>query len=128
LLQLFVTDITLFSKSIQEAVCEDDGIRICIMRKPDFSAEWDILMPRLAPSLELLRSYNKGETSWDNYVVQFTKDVILGQERYLKLLLEMAQRHTVTVLCWEKAAEQCHRRLIVEAVATMDPSLEVGIK
>jgi hypothetical protein len=30
----------LFSKSIQEIATAGDGIRICIMRKPDFNASW----------------------------------------------------------------------------------------
>ena len=44
----------LFSKSVQAAANISDGIRICIMRKPDFNATWDIWMPTLAPSLGLV--------------------------------------------------------------------------
>ena len=54
----------LFSRSIQEKTSFDDGVRICIMRKPNFDAEWDIWMPKLAPSLSLLKAYLSNEVDW----------------------------------------------------------------
>ena len=117
----------LFSKSIQEIADVSDGIRICIMRKPDFNASWDIWMPTLAPSLDLFRSYQANLTDWPGYVTRFTEEVIVGKHEHLKLLVTMAKTTKITVLCWEKTAEFCHRRLVVEEAKRIDPTLEIGI-
>ena len=118
----------LFSKSIQESVLKEDGIRICIMRKPDFSDGWDIWMPVLSPSLSLLKSYNRGETSWHEYILQFNRDVIVGKKDHIKLLVDMAKNNVITVLCWEPSPEQCHRRLILEEALRIEPGLEVVVR
>lgn len=117
----------LFSKSIQERVDVGDGIRICIMRKPDFNASWDIWMPTLAPSLDLFRSYQTNLIDWPGYVTRFTEEVIVGKHDHLKLLVAMAKITNITVLCWEKTAEFCHRRLVVEEAKKIDPTLEICI-
>lgn len=117
----------LFSKSVQIAANESDGIRICIMRKPDFNASWDIWMPTLAPSLYLLHSYQANLIDWPGYVTRFTEEVIIGKVEHIKLLVDMARSNKITVLCWEQTPEFCHRRLIVEQAKIIDPSLEVGI-
>jgi len=118
----------LLSKSIQAPLSKDDGIRICIMRKPDFEADWDIWMPSLAPSLALLRSYKKGETSWSKYILQFNKEVIIAKRDHLKLLVDMARYNTITLLCWELCPKECHRRLVLEEILRIDPSLSVVIR
>ena len=118
----------LFSKSIQALVCKSDGIRICIMRKPNFEADWDIWMPSLAPSLELLRSYKQGEVSWNEYVVRFNQEVIVDKKDHLKLLIDMAKHNTITLLCWELCPSECHRRLVLEEVKRLDPSLSVVVR
>lgn len=48
----------LYTKSAQLPASEHDGIRICIMRKPGSTVQWDIWMPTLAPSLALLDAYH----------------------------------------------------------------------
>lgn len=118
----------LFTKSIQEPKDISDGIRICIMRKPDFNADWDIWMPTLAPSLELLKSYNKSEITWEEYIKQFNDEVISKKYDHIKLLADMAKDNIVTILCWEETPEQCHRRLITEEVLKINPEIRVTIK
>ena len=117
----------LFSKSVQAAANISDGIRICIMRKPDFNATWDIWMPTLAPSLDLLHAYQANLVDWPGYIRRFTEEVIVGKADHLKLLVDMAKHNKITVLCWEQMPEFCHRRLIVEQTKIIDLSLEVGI-
>jgi len=118
----------LYSKSIQDPSSITDGIRICIMRKPGANALWDIWMPTLAPSLALLKSYQAGTTDWNWYVQQFTKEVITDKHDHIKLLVDMAKKHTITILCWEKTPDQCHRRLVIEEALHIEPTLPVIIK
>lgn len=118
----------LYSKSIQEKFYVDDGIRICIMRKPGTHTSWDIWMPTLAPSLELLESYQNEIIDWAEYEKRFNNEVIQVSQEHIKLLADMAKNFTITILCWEKTPEQCHRRLIAQDVLRMDVRLKVVIK
>lgn len=118
----------LLSKSIQEPKDIHDGIRVCIMRKPGNSTDWDIWMPTLAPPLSLHTSYQSGEKTWDEYVPIFHREVIKDLHEHIRLLVAMAQNHIITVLCWEKTPEKCHRRLILEEAQRIDPLLTITIK
>ncbi len=119
---------TLRSKSVQEQRDPIDGTRVCIMRKPGEHIDWDIWMPTLAPPLHLHKAYQSGEKCWEEYVPIFNDEVIRCFNHHIRLLAEMAKNNSITVLCWEKTPEQCHRRLIVEEAAKIDPTLEIEIK
>ena len=119
---------TLFTKSIQSKASKKDGIRICIMRRPDAWAKYDIWMPTLAPSHKLLDDAHAKIIDWNGYEKRFHKEVIVGQKEHLKLLCEMAEKRDITILCWEKPPEHCHRRLVAEACAKINPTLEIILK
>lgn len=118
----------LYSKSIQEIDRSEDGFRICIMRKPPMDSSWDIWMPVLAPPLPLFESYKKGEIDWAGYVEWFRRDVIVARNDHIRFLADMAKNNVITILCWEKEPERCHRRLIAEEVMRVDPQINVVIK
>lgn len=113
------------TKSIQAKPEKGDGIRICIMRrvKPEFS--FDMWLPPLSPSTELLKEYHDEVIDWDGYEKLFTKEVLDTQTTSLTILLDLSKKHTITLLCWEETPEKCHRRLVVEKLLAMDPTLEV---
>lgn len=117
----------LFSKSIQAPPEQQDGIRICIMRKPNFDVPWDIWMPTLAPSPELFKDYQANLVDWPEYVIRFNQDVIINYHHHIELLLDMSRHNNITLLCWELTPEFCHRRLIMEEVQKINPSLETII-
>ncbi len=117
----------LFSKSIQDLPDVNDGIRVCIMRKPDFNAPWDIWMPTLSPPLDLHKAYQGGTVDWDGYVKRFVPEVIVARHNHIQLLVDMAKNNTITVLCWEHTPEKCHRRLIVEEALRINPNLHTEI-
>lgn len=118
----------LYTKSIQRKRTKHDGIRICIMRRPDSNADYDIWMPTLAPSHELLNAYHRGEVNWDQFVVRFTKEVPKRNKKFVELLADMASKRDVTILCWEETPEMCHRRLVAEACQEVNPRLSVVLK
>jgi uncharacterized protein YeaO (DUF488 family) len=118
----------LFTKSIQSKKTKSDGIRVCIMRRPEDDADWDIWMPHLAPSHQLLTNYHKGNVNWNEYCRVFNQEVLIGENIYIQILIEMCKTRSITLLCWEEKPEKCHRRLVAEECMRLDPSLKVVIR
>ncbi len=118
----------IYTKSIQEKAKKADGIRICIMRriKPEF--EFDIWMPVLAPSTKLLKEYHDKKINWNQFEEKFKKEVLTKQTKYLKILMDVAEKETITLLCWEETPEKCHRRLVAEKLKKMNPTTKVFLK
>ena len=98
------------------------------MRRPDSWAKYDIWMPILAPSHKLLDDAHAKIIDWRSYEKRFNKEVIKGQKKYLKLLIEMALKHKITILCWEKTPEFCHRRLVAEECKKINKELKIILK
>lgn len=71
--------------------------------------------PVFAPTDEILDNYHK-DHDWNKYVVKFNKLIV---ERDFKKHFEKkySRYHNVCLLCAEETPEQCHRRLVAEAVA-----------
>jgi len=119
----------LYTKSIQAKVNKKDGIRICIMRRPDFkTAQFDIWMPILAPSHQLLSDIHKKIIDKPEYNRRFRKEVILGKAKFVKLLADMAIKQDITILCWEKTPEKCHRKLVAEECKRINAKLSITLK
>ncbi|HJX05753.1 MAG TPA: DUF488 domain-containing protein [Candidatus Nanoarchaeia archaeon] len=119
---------TLKTKSMRAEPSEDDGFRVCIMRKYDpkkpgyypIDKHW----LELSPSEELLRDYHKG-LPWEDYVSRFTQEVLTQQADRIKWLAQEALKNDITLLCYEKTPENCHRRLVALACKMYQPSLEL---
>jgi len=118
----------LFTKSIQATPSEQDGLRICIMRRPGENEDWDLWVPKLSPSHELLNAYKYEGLTWQDFQPRFQKEVIEAQSDLLKLVVEIAQTRNVTLLCWEETPDQCHRSLIAQECQKLDPELSVTIQ
>ena len=119
----------LFTKSIQKKPNKKDGIRICIMRRPDFdTAQFDLWMPVLSPSHQLLTDIHKKIIDKPEYNRRFHNEVIIGQAKFIKLLTEIALKQDVTILCWEETSEKCHRKLVAEECKKINPKLLISLK
>jgi uncharacterized protein (DUF488 family) len=79
--------------------------------------------PDLAPAPELLEAFRRSR-DWGAYERGFAR---LIEERGMADILEVATRATACpcLLCACPGPEQCHRRLLAEAVATSYPGLRV---
>ncbi len=117
----------LFTKSIQQPSHPNDGLRVCIMRRPGEYEDWDFWMPKLSPSHDLLNAYKYEGLSWEDLQTRFQTEVLGVQTRLLKFLTQTAQQQNVTLLCWEETADKCHRRLVAEACQRIEPNLEVSL-
>ena len=68
-----------------------------------------------APTKVLLDSYKKGTTSWEQYVVEY--DDLISRRKMVDVFKKMFSKYDrVLLLCSEPTPEQCHRRLLGEAI------------
>lgn len=117
----------LYTKSAQLSREKSDGIRICIMRRPGEDLDWDIWMPHLAPSHEVLTARHNNTMTKPEFNEWFNNHVLEQETEYLKILVDMAQNRTITILCWEEEPKTCHRLLVAEKCRELDPNLEIHI-
>jgi uncharacterized protein (DUF488 family) len=80
--------------------------------------------PLLAPEADLLQAYRSKDIEWSEYEKRFQT---LMEERSIQSTIdwdELLDRPTV-LLCSEPAAENCHRRLVVEYLIDAGRDLDV---
>ena len=69
-----------------------------------------------APTKELLNDYKKGAIDWDGYVEVF--DQLIERRRMVEHFDRTYKDYdNVLLLCSEATPEQCHRRLVAEAIS-----------
>ena len=79
----------------------------------------------LAPTESLLKRYKKGETTWEEYEVEF-KDIMKERdiaEHIRKMYADSPS--PACLLCSEATPEHCHRRLVADLFAEVFPHSEV---
>lgn len=91
--------------------------------KPEF--KFDIWLPNLAPSTKLLKDYHEEKVNWEEFTKRYKKEVFKKQEKYLDLILYLEKKGTITILCWEKKGENCHRLLVASRLKEMNPMLNI---
>jgi uncharacterized protein YeaO (DUF488 family) len=112
---------TVRTKSIFQPAERQDGYRILITRfyprgvpRERFN-EWAY---GLSPSPELLFAYKEGRIDWDTFAHEFV--VQLGREagcaEAIQTLHELSQTEDITLLCFEKDGNPCHRHLVRDVV------------
>ncbi|HEX7157977.1 MAG TPA: DUF488 domain-containing protein [Edaphobacter sp.] len=68
--------------------------------------------PRLAPTQEMLDAYKKKKGAWAEYEAAFLE---LMRSRVVETVLRPEQfAEPTALLCSERTAEHCHRRLVLE--------------
>ena len=68
-----------------------------------------------APSKELLKNYQDGNTSWEEYETVFN-NIMEKRGACSKFLSRFAEYDKVCLLCSEPTPEKCHRRLVAEKI------------
>lgn len=111
------------TKSVQDKKSKSDGIRICIMRriKPEF--EFDIWIPNLAPSTKLLQEYHDEKIDWGKFSEKYKKEVFKKQNVYINLISDLAAKQIITILCWEKKGENCHRIILADRLKEVNKNI-----
>lgn len=81
-------------------------------------------LPDLAPTKELLKSYQDKETTWVEYVSVFSE---ILKTRHIKERFKVEDFNNCCFLCTEDTPEQCHRRLVAEYFRDTNPDKEIKI-
>ena len=75
-----------------------------------------------APEEWLLNGYRDKEISWSQYVVEFAKEI---RERNMIQGVKAEDLDGCVLLCTEKTADMCHRRLLAEYFHNKFPELDI---
>ena len=107
---------TIQSKSIHAPKDISDGIRVCVMRRIRSTFDFDVWLPALAPSNQLLDACKEGKINWEGYVERFSQEVLENPQKapFFQMLRLLSESSVVTLLCHEETDEKCHRRLLIE--------------
>jgi uncharacterized protein YeaO (DUF488 family) len=122
------------TKSVYSKASEHDGLRILAtrFRGRGMSANlYDVWMPSLGPSEQLLKAVLAGKVTWTTFTRDFKKELFLdgaidarnltiknhGQKSTLRLVKAMAREGNVTLMCHcDEDAKQCHRHILRELI------------
>lgn len=79
--------------------------------------------PELAPTGEILDAYRKTR-NWSEYATRF--DTLMADRDMVHAFMARVNgAHVVALLCSEATPEQCHRRLLAEAIVDTIPGLSL---
>jgi len=72
----------------------------------------------VAPYIETVQAFKKGELTWEDYKVIYlrTIDTPNGKE-WMEKRAQEAHIGNILLVCFEKDATHCHRRLLAEEIA-----------
>lgn len=102
------------TRSVYEEKEQGDGLRVLVMRRWPRGVKRDhidLWMRELGPSLELLADWNGKKITWEEYERRYREEMETKEELVAELAT-MARDSDVTILCWERNDEHCHRRLL----------------
>ena len=78
--------------------------------------------PEFAPTTEILTGYKNGVISWTDYEKLYRE---LLAARNPTTVLTPSTLDRICLLCTEKSATQCHRRLATEYIASQIPDIDI---
>jgi uncharacterized protein YeaO (DUF488 family) len=122
------------TKSVYSPVTENDGLRILATRfrgRGMPSTLYDVWMPSLGPSEQLLKAVQTGTITWTAFTRDFKKELFLdgpvdarsatiknhGQKFTLRLIKALARDGNVTLMCHcDEDAAQCHRHILRQLI------------
>lgn len=111
-----------------------DGLRILATRfrgRGMKANRYHVWMPNLGPSEKLLRGFQAGRITWNEYVATYKKELLSGgqidsrnttiknhgQKFTLRLLRTLSKTRAVTLLCHCAEEQQhCHRHLLKKLI------------
>ena len=122
------------TKSVYSPAAEHDGLRILATRfrgRGMSSNLYDVWMPSLGPSEQLLKAILADTITWAAFTRDFKKELFLdgaidsrnrtiknhGQKSTLRLIKAMAREGNVTLMCHcDEDEKQCHRHILRELI------------
>lgn len=118
------------TRSVWSPIKKGDGLRVLATRfrgRGLPTSRYDVWMPSLGPSEELLKAVQGGDIDWKTFTRRYREELFLdgpidarsqtiknhGQKFTLRLLSALGQKTNVTLMCHcADDAKQCHRFLL----------------
>ena len=110
-----VWDIRLWRTSTHVPFYSDDSLVAALGNRYEYH-------PEFAPTTEILAGYKDGRITWPDYERMYRE---LLAARHPTDGLAPADIDRICLLCTEKSASQCHRRLAAEYIAEQLPDIEI---
>ena len=109
------------TKSIYESKDAQDGIRVLITRfypRGIKKSNFDIWKKDLAPSQKLLKELKNNKKTWSQFIASFKSELNESKEslQSIKELRKESKTNNVTLLCFEKDGNPCHRHLLKKII------------
>ena len=109
------------TKSIYESKETQDGIRVLITRfypRGIKKSNFDIWKKDLAPSQKLLKELKNNKKTWSQFIASFKSELNESKEslQSIKELRKESKTNNVTLLCFEKDGNPCHRHLLKKII------------
>lgn len=103
------------------------GLKISIARynpkwlKEEYINDW---FNNLAPSKELLNEYKYKGLSWETYTKRYMNELDMESDQFKTLLNLLNIGKDVTVYCYEKSTDNCHRHILASIIKEMGYEIE----
>lgn len=110
-----VWDIRLWRTSTYVPFYSDDSLANALGSRYEYH-------PEFAPTAEILAGYKAGRITWPGYERMYHE---LLAARHPTTGLVPSDLDRICLLCMEKSAAQCHRRLVAEYIAEQFPDIEI---
>lgn len=110
-----VWDIRLWRTSIHVPFYSGDSLATALGTRYEYH-------PEFAPTSEILAGYKDGRITWPDYERMYRE---LLAARHPTAGLSPADLDRICLLCTEKSATQCHRRLAAEYIEEQIPDIEI---
>ena len=109
------------TKSIYEPKKTQDGLRVLITRfypRGIKKTNFDMWKKELAPSQQLLKELKSNKKTWSQFIVSFKSELEENKEslQSIKKLRREMKTNNVTLLCFEKDGNPCHRHLLKKII------------
>ena len=111
------------TKSIYEEKSASDGIRVLVSRfypRGVKRSHFDLWIRDASPEPVLLKKYKKGSLNWNEFSKHFKEQLKSSAKSRdaIDKLVELGRSNRITLLCYERQGEHCHRE-IVKAVVNL---------
>jgi uncharacterized protein YeaO (DUF488 family) len=105
---------------------KDEGLRIGTVRflprgvkKEDYARQdyFDVWLPTLAPSRELIHKLKSGEVSQKQFFAAYRREMKEPDAKHtIELLAALARRTPIAIGCYCEDLAQCHRSVLEELI------------
>ena len=110
-----VWDIRLWRTSIHVPFYSGDSLATALGPRYEYH-------PEFAPTAEILSGYKDGRITWPDYERMY-RELLTTRNPTAGIASDALDR--ICLLCTEKSATQCHRRIAAEYIAEQFPDVEI---